>query len=526
MNRRTQFLGIAGLVFLVFAAIIQFLVAYDEYHFIPAHFVLGLVLLVFFTLRGGLQALRSVAAKRTAGFGARVTLFSALFLGVLVVINGIGAKHELFRYDSTAEKVYTLSPETKKILDNLTKTVRIRAFYLGGKIDDPGAKDLLDRMERYTNKVKVEVIDPEKKPTLVEKYGISQSSTLHFSFDGEDSKRETKVMRDIGEQEIANAFIKLTRGGEKIVYALQGHGEADLTSNTEAGFLFLKEAIQGENIAVKELKFEGEAGVPEDASALLVLAPRKELLPKERAAIESYLHKGGNALFLNEPRTTTDIRDLVKPLGIDIGEDVVVDQVVRLFAGPGLGVQPMVTKYGEHPITKDFKENTIFSIASSVRRNGTLPAGAVVTELAFTSENSWAEKNFEMLFGEDPKASRDPDDIKGPVSLGAAFEGSFKLPGANDQSSAADKSRVVVIGDVDFVANVNLRQLYNRDFFLNSLNWVLGEDGQVTIRPRTIRKSLKGLTVEQFSAIFLFTAVLLPELILLGGLSVWWFRKK
>lgn len=89
----------------------------------------------------------------------------------------------------------------------------------------------------------------------MEDFGVSQSATVHFSFADEPAGRSTKIVRDITEQEITNSIIKLTRGGEKKVYVLTGHGEADLTKEVEAGFLYLKEAIEGENIAVSTLNF-------------------------------------------------------------------------------------------------------------------------------------------------------------------------------------------------------------------------------------------------------------------------------
>lgn len=100
----------------------------------------------------------------------------------------------------------------------------------------------------------------------------------------------------------------------------------------------------------------------------MVLAPRKSLLPIEMEALAVYLKQGGRALFAAEPKTTTDIAELVKPYGISIGNDLVVDQVVGLFAGPSLGVQPMGSSFAKHPATLGFDKNIAFSTASSVQQ--------------------------------------------------------------------------------------------------------------------------------------------------------------
>ena len=522
MNRGAQFCGIAGLVVLVFGLITSFLLEYDFAFFIPAHFVLAALLLAAFVLKGGVQALGSVAAKRTVGFGFGVTLYSTLFVSLLVAVNYIASRNEFFRFDSTEQKVYTLAPQTEKILSTLEEKILIRGFYVGGTID-PKIDDLLERIAQRSDFLSWKLIDPEKHPTLVEQFGINQTGTVHIAFEESESSREVKITREITEQEIVNGLAKLTRGGAKTVYYLTGHGEPDLTNAEEKGYLFLKESVDGENIALKELLIGSTGDIPADAAALLVAAPQKGLLPQERKSLEKFLSEGGNAVFLHEPRRTRDIAELVAPLGIRVGEDVIVDQVVQLFSGPTLGVEPVVMTYVRHEITEEFKEGTIFSIAASVREGAEAPEGAIITELALSAQTSWAESDVGRIF-ESGEAELGEEDAQGPVSLAVAYE-MKREETADEQEASAQPSRVVVFGDSDFVNNANIRQLFNRDFFLNALNWVLGQGEEVSIRARTLRMSTKGVTPEQFGLMFLITAILIPELILIAGLSVWWRRR-
>jgi ABC-type uncharacterized transport system involved in gliding motility auxiliary subunit len=62
--------------------------------------------------------------------------------------------------------------------------------------------------------------------------------------------------------------------------------------------------------------------------------------------------------------------DLLKPLlaryGVQLGDDVVIDQVVDLFRGPQKVMDQYVSTYGAHPITKDMKERTLFRFTRSV----------------------------------------------------------------------------------------------------------------------------------------------------------------
>lgn len=522
MNKFVRFCGVLGLVFLLFGVIIYQLLQEDDLHLTVIHLIAGLVLLSVFTLGGGLRLLNTTSARRALGFGAGVTVYSALFIGVLTLVNYFAIRHEFVRIDTTEQKVYTLAPQTVSVLNELEQPVLARCFFVGGKID-PKVEGLLNRMKQANSKFDWVVIDPEKERVLIEQLGINEASTIHLGFTDadvskKDNARQSKVIGKIGEQELVNGLLKLTRGGSKVLYFVTGHGEADLNVATEGGFQFLKESIEGENLTLKPLVLLDGDAVPADAAALLLLAPRKTLLPAEIDRVSSYLTAGGSALFLNEANATQDIATIVKPLGIEVGNDIIVAPEMGLFSGPSMGVQPMVTHYGIHPVTESFTEGTLYSTVTSVTKGATVPPGSKVTELAFTNAKSWAERDVAQIFSKTPTAAFDDRDLKGPVSIAAAYE--------TEPAEGAKASRVLVIGDADFVANVNIRQLFNRDFFLNAVNWVAGEAKGVSIRERTLRGSMKRITDEQFLAMFLLTAVIAPELFLAGGLAVWFFRKK
>jgi ABC-type uncharacterized transport system involved in gliding motility auxiliary subunit len=508
--RRHSFLGILGLVGLVFGVVTHFLLPETGSVFSLIHFSLGTLFLLWFFFAGGLRLIGKKALRRATGFGVGVTVYSALFVGLLGLLNYFVLQNDPVHYDSTEQKVFTIAPQTKKVLSSLEREVVMRGFFVGGVVD-PELDPLIKRIMRQARNLSWKVVDPIKQPQIAEKYGISERGTLHFSFADGESNREVKIVRNIDEQEIVNAILKLTRGGNKKVYWISGHGEANLDEKEQAGFLFLKEAIFGENIRLEKLELSTRRKIPEDASAILLMSPRKALLEFEIEAITSYLDKGGNALLLTEPRTTDDVANIAQRYGIKVGADIVLDEVVKLLEGPTLVVQPMITDYGNHPITKDFAEGIILSTVRSVRAVPNEKFTA--TEFAFTSNKSWAEKDLEAIFGEPPTAELSEEDDKGPVPVAVASE------------RADSAGRIVVMGDADFVANINIRHLYNRDFFLNSLNWVLGDEENVSIRSTTMRGSTKSISDEQLKRMFLVTAILIPELLLLWGLSVWWFRQ-
>jgi len=132
MRLGSQFAGIAGLVVIVFGLITSFLIEYDIAHFIPLHFVVGVLLVGYFVISGGWQTLRQAASRRRAGFGLSNALYTLLFVAIIVVVNYIALRQSFLRFDTTEQKVYTLAPQTAEILERINEPIEIRGFYVGG----------------------------------------------------------------------------------------------------------------------------------------------------------------------------------------------------------------------------------------------------------------------------------------------------------------------------------------------------------------------------------------------------------
>ena len=86
-------------------------------------------------------------------------------------------------------------------------------------------------------------------------------------------------------------------------------------------------------------------------------------------------------------------------------------------------------------------------------------------------------------------------------------------------------ARLAVFGNAMFANNQYLNQYFNRDFLLNTISWLGGEEELISIRPRTMRASRVQFTQEQGTAIFYLSVLILPEILLIAGLAVWWSRR-
>lgn len=536
-----SFLGILGAVLFGFGLVGFFFIGEGAFSFpiVTAHLIfgLGLILLWFFT--AGIKNLGNASGAmvgRTARFGYSAVLYASLFSGLIVAINWI-AKQNNHRFDLTKEGVYSLSAQSKSIAENLKKPLKLIAFKGQETVNDEQLKDLFD-LYKYANssKISAEIIDPRTKPFLVEKYEMKQGNVIYLQY-GEDADAKKGVSRinEASEQALTNAVIKLTRGESKKIYAVEGHGEPSLTDAGQQGLKALADAIKDENLSIEGIFLGEKAAIPDDASAVLLISPQKPLPQQEKDLLIKYAEQGGRLLLFTDPQRPGDVSEIASRFSISIANDVVVDLVQRLFGPVALGAQIVARDYGSSPVTRNLSpENvTVFTVASSVSmpKDAKPGEGPQFSELVKSGKNSWAERDLNKLFDpEQPSAEFSQDqDLKGPVTLAVSYENKIasEVPKSDenkDQANFDKVSRVVAFGDSDFILNESLSSYANRDLILNAINWAVGEEGGLTIRARSIKASVAPLTRDQLLGI-LSSSLIVPELLLLFGLYVWWRRK-
>ncbi len=482
---------------------------------------LGLAVLAFlgFAVSGGISRLFSSKVRRnSAGEVLKKEYSSALRLSYSVLtVFCFGLCFYIiqtrfpFQIDTTKENVYTLSEQTRSLLSKTQKDLKAR-YFLRGLNSVKADIEILKRYNNFSKNFLVTQHDLDKERPLADSLGINAINSLFLSL-GEDDAKGVVISGGLTEEKITNAILKLTRAIKPTAYFTRGHGEGDFEDETEGGFSLLKESLESDGFNVQPIDLSVAGEVQVKNSVIVFLSPSRDLFPLELAQLKEYVSKGGNIFVFAEPRIRTNLIDYVSSLGFEIGNDTIVGLEKFTTAAASLGVQPVISQYADHPSLKNFEKSIIVSAAVSVRKKA---AADSLTEIAYTAEDTWAESNLKDLYSKTPTAVKDQDDLFGPVSIAAVSD--LKLPG---DASSSISQRIVVVGDLDFSANVNLYQLFNRDFILNLMNWVVGDEENISIRAGSLTKSMKIISENEYSSIFLWTGLVLPELILFFGFYSW-----
>jgi ABC-type uncharacterized transport system involved in gliding motility auxiliary subunit len=521
MKRSSALSGLIGLVLFSFGVLAYVFTSGSFARlFAGVNLIFGAISLIGWavSIRGSVGA---IAGNRATRYGANAAIYTLAFVGALVAVNYLGTRYHV-QYDLTVSKAFSLSPQSIQVVKRLKKPVKFYGFVEGGH--DPVAESLYEEYSYVSPLVSYELVDPNRHPELAERYKVATMNTTHIQYGGEEGQGTN--VTDMTEEAITNGLLKLTSSGSKTVCFTSGEGEPDPNeANDPNGFGDFRTALQGENYEVKTINLVTEDKVPSDCTVLVVAGPTRPLVPHAIDAVNQYLKDGGRALVMLRPIRPdqsideTALVDMLKQWGVTVGDNVVVDQVVRLFAGPALGLDPLVKTYNPHPITAGFDKQTVFPMVRTVDPATGLPVGLTVTPLAITSDTSWAETDLDGIFKRQTAAFT-PKDRKGPVPVVDAVSAQLAT-----LKYGQGEARLVVFGDTEFANNQNLGNFFNRDFIMNCVDWLAGEANSITIRPATLRASRFNLTTAEFDIVFVLSVLLLPEMLLIIGIAVWWERR-
>ncbi|MGK7935915.1 MAG: GldG family protein [Xenococcaceae cyanobacterium] len=448
--------------------------------------------------------------KRSIEAGTNTILSTCALLIILGLINFLAVRYSV-RLDLTENKLFTLSPQTQTIVQNLPKPLKVLVFAPQSK---PEIEPLLENYRSYSDNFQYEFVDPDVRIELREKFDVQSKGDIYLEYDNKKQLVQTindNFSNSLSEVQLTNAIERILRDHTPLVYFTQGHGEAQLEEGSENSLSIAVKNLSDKGYKVEPINLATSGKIPNEPDVIVVPGPIRELFPQEVKMLQTYLNNGGSLLLMLIPNTNPELTPLLQDYGIKLDDRFIID---ASGAGSILGfgpAAPLITTYGDHPIT-DRLGNGI-SIFPESRPITTTPIkGVTAAPLIITDAETWAENNIttaEIAFNEQ-------EDIKGPLNIGFAFT----------RSKPASESRLVIFGSSTFIINGWFEQQLNGDIFLNAVNWLAKEDEQtLSIRPKEPKNRRINLSNIQASIISWTALRIMPLLGLVVAGAVWWRRR-
>jgi ABC-type uncharacterized transport system involved in gliding motility auxiliary subunit len=443
---------------------------------------------------------------RQTRYGAFIAVYVIVIIAIVIVANWL-ADHHNKTVDVTANKQFTLSDETKKVAGNLKKDVTIYYFDRSDSYDR--ARDLFDRYRNLSSKIKVDYVDPEKKPDVARVEGARALGDIIV-----DNGEKKETAKGLTEEELTGALVRASKSGAKTVCFVNGSGEHTLADTERDGYSAMKDALDKNNYKTDTISLIQKPEIPKTCSVVVIGGPRNDYLQPAIDALRMYVMGGGRAIFnfdpiLNLPAEkmgeTPELAKLVEEWGVTPNGDVILDlsSASRLFGQ----ISPVVGSYEQHPIVRVMQDNaTVFPLARS------LDVKSPAEKLFSTSDDSYSLTNPKLPIKESELATAK----KGPFVLGAAAT----------IGSGANQGRVVVVGSSGWMSNsIMSAPVGNRDLALNMMNWLTSDEDLISIRPKEPEDRRLRITGSAIRILFLTSVVFLPLIVIFSGVSVWWKRR-
>jgi ABC-type uncharacterized transport system involved in gliding motility auxiliary subunit len=447
----------------------------------------------------------------------KYAVYAAVY--ILVVLTGVVVANTLANrynksYDATANKRYSLSEQTAKIVKGLKQDATITYYDQSTRFRT--AKDLLDEYKNLSPRVKVDFVDPDKNPQAARAAGIKNYGTAIVQIGAK--QEEAKSMTEEG---ITGAFIRVLKNNTRTVCFVTGSGEHRIDDSDRSGYSKFKDLLGKDNYESKSIDLLQKAEVPSECTVLVVAGPTRDYQQPEVDAIKKYVEDGGRAMFMLDPPlkiARSEVADndaltnLLQSWGVTVSKDLILDfNPIGQLAGLGPQVA-LVTSYESQPIVNGMKDvATGFPLSRSLQtKNGDK---TTIQNLFSSSANSVATEKLNSP-AIDPN---DPKNKKGPLTIAAA--------GTYNTGKQDSQGRFVVVGSSAWAANSFINFNGNSDLAANSVDWLASDEDLISIRPKDKDDRRITMTRAQLNIVRTTSQFLLPAFVVFVGISVWWKRR-
>lgn len=448
-------------------------------------------------------------------------LYILIVLAILGIVNFISSNHQI-KKDFTRNQINSLSQQSIKTLKNLKKDVHFIAFL---KITDAKSfEKLIGMYQFHSSKINYEIIDPNKEPIKTRNYNITKYGTIIATCsDGKETK-----FNQMSEEKITNALIKLTRKEKKTIYFIEGHGERSIDDSTQKGISYFKQALEEQRYTVKKLSLLSVSQIPEDAHLLVLVGPSKSMFKKEIDLLYEFYNKQGSLLVMSDPsspkqpvKPLNNVQMLLDKFKIYLRNDLIIDPMSKLF-GAGEAMPIVQTYDTQHKITKDFSLTTFFPFTQSINLSKVDTAKYEIVRLCKTTPSSWGEADSKT-----GKISYNASsDVKGPLTISAVIKPNNDKDNNENKNNKENYNELVIFGNSSFAANQFINHAGNADLILNTVSYLVKDEDLISIRPRKEEKGRFVMPVSKVNVLGIVSVLLMPLLILTGGIIFWFKRRK
>jgi ABC-2 type transport system permease protein len=448
--------------------------------------------------------------------GSYSLIMTAIVLAILIVVNicASALSTSLTKFDISSSKLYSITSNTKVVVNSLEKDVTIY-WIVQSDEEDSVIENLLDKYDSLSSHISVVKKNPDVYPTFAKQYTDETVANNSLVVECGDRYRYIAYsdiyVTDVdvysysyttsfdGEGAITSAIDYVVSDELPQIYCLEGHGESDLPST-------FSEQIDKANIEVNTLSLLTVDQIPEDASCIVIYAPQSDISQEEKEMLADYVSQGGKLLVMAGPvedSSLENLYDILADYNITANEGIVIeaDRDHYAFQRPYILIPDM----NSSDVTDSLMDENYYPIMPISLGLTVGYSSAEVTELLVTSEDSFSKLDGYSLSTYD----KEDGDIDGSFAVAVSVE-------------TDNEGQIIWFASSDF-----LDDMYNAyssgandDLAMNALSALIGEREALAIRSKSLNYNYLTISDAEGSVLKVWMIGILPLMYLGVGIFV------
>ena len=462
-----------------------------------------------------------------------------ILIGIFILVNLLFMNLDIAPFDFTAQKIYTLSDESKEQIANFQQNV---TMYFFGYDESSTPVTLAKQYHDVNNKITIQIINTSERPDLAAQYNVTTSSQLvavqaterykiidsseMYTYDSSSGQYV-----DVTEQKLTNAILDVTIAQKPQIYFLTGHGEYGIDSSSAMGTLATY--IENDVNDVNKLDLL-TSDMPETCDVLVIANPTSDFTDLETEKIQNYINAGGKIVWMQDPymfingwtKSTTypNITKILSQFGISFSSGVVCEQSAdHMAAGTPDLIIPQMTYNG---IVQDLYTDGMVALLDAGKINTVSDEeleelGVTASPFLQSTDTSFYRENINS----DISQKLDSDE-EGPFATAEILtkkidDDTQSTLVAYSNALFATNYTVQISGSVG--TPISIRQ--NKDIILNTIAYLSNREDTIRIRKDTGIVTFNAIT-EQENRVVLWIIFAIPLVIILAGIIVKIVRKR
>ena len=455
---------------------------------------------------------RPASGKQALRGGTYSLAVTAVVLAILIAVNVFVSvlPASATKLDISASKLYSITSNTKAVVNNLTQDVTLYWVVQADK-EDSVIENLLSKYDSLSDHIQVEKKNPDVYPTFAAQYTdetvpnnsvivVSGDRSRYISYNDiyvqtSDMYAYSYTTSFDGEGAITSAIDYVVTETLPRMYVLEGHGETELPAS-------FADAVEKENVQTQSLSLLTEDSVPEDSACVTIYAPQSDISQEEAEMLRSYTEKGGKLLVIAGPvkgAELTNLYSLLTDYGVEPVEGIVVESDREHYAfGYPYVLMPDMQSDDITQSLMDSRYHPIFPVSQGLQ----VTDSSSVTTLLTTSDTAFSKPAGYSLTTYD----KETGDTDGPfaVAVSIATDGGGQIVWFSASDFLSDMYNAYSSG-----ANVNLA--------MNALSSLMGEREAMAIRSKSLNYNYLTISDSASSVLKVLLIGVFPLLYLAVG---------